>query len=180
MTTGKTDFSKLKVGNALSETQFYKVNKIVGEKVELKPESGEPITVNKKYVEAFLSNADQWDSEVKLSRTELIEKFKSSVNTVLKVNYNKKVDADEVLKEILETHKNTAPSQVEKAFKLTIKKTLEGIERTLEGRYLGTSDDFGRFNVIDMQAPAGRSPLRLVDPRTLNWLIVGNVKYIVK
>ena len=53
-----TDFKKLKVGEVLSETQFYKVQKIAGDKVQLQNDFGEPIVVNKDYVDG-LSRAQE-------------------------------------------------------------------------------------------------------------------------
>lgn len=178
-------FSNLKVGEKLSETQFYKVAKIVGDRVQLIPDSGDPIVVDSGYVDSFLNSSDQFDREEKITRTELAEKFKASVNTVFKVSFNKQVKEADVLKEILDAHTKTAPRDVEKAFKAAIKKGIQGEERILSGYHRAGIDDFGRIHVTDMDIEKDASKSydvrqRLVDPRTINWLIVSGVKYIAK
>jgi hypothetical protein len=82
-------------------------------------------------------------------------------------------------------YQNSTPKELSGKLKKAVKKALEGEERVLVGRLLGTKDDFGRFHVIDMDIAEDKSKSydvrqRLVDPRTLNWLIVKNVKYEVK
>jgi len=66
-----------------------------------------------------------------------------------------------------------------------LKTALEGEERTMVGRHYGSQDEFGRIKFIDMDAKLDPAKdydtrQRLVDPRTLNWLILKGVKYIVK
>ena len=53
-----------------------------------------------------------------------------------------------------------------------------GDERTMIGRHQGVQDDFGRLQFTDMEATG--SPLKQVDPRTVEWSIIGNVKYVLK
>lgn len=179
------NFSELKTGSILSETQFYEVAKVVGDKVQLKNDNGENIVVTKQYAESLLNSADQFTSTEKLSRTELVEKFMSSTGVALTANFNKKVDEKDVLSEIMNVHQNTAPKDVEKAFKSSIKKALEGEQRTMIGRHWGNKDEFGRVHFVDMQIAKDASKSydvrqRLVDPRTLNWFIARGVKYQVK
>jgi len=85
----------------------------------------------------------------------------------------------------LSTHLNTPPAQVEKAFKATVKKALEGEERTAVGRHFGVTNEFGRVPFIDMDKEKGDKPdwdarNIQVDPRTINWLIVKGIKYKLK
>lgn len=47
------------------------------------------------------------------------------------------------------------------------------------GYLLETEPKMGRSQVIDLEAPAGRRH-RLVDHRTINWLILKNIKYVTK
>lgn len=178
-------FSNLKVGEKLSETQFYVVAKIVGSKVQLTPDSGEPIVVDSKYVDSFLNSSEQFDREEKITRTELTTIFLASANTAWKLSFNKQVKDADVLKEVMDAHQNTAPKDVEKAFKAAIKKATQGEERILAGYHKGSQDEFGRIHVTDMDIakdPAKSYDVRqrLVDPRTINWLIVKGVKYIAK
>lgn len=186
-TKSQVSYSNLKKGDVLSETQYYKVEEVRTDlkKVKLINDAGDPIVVDKDYIETCIDSANQHSKTEKLSRTELIAKFMAYPYTAMTVNFNKKVDEKEVLKEILDAHSNTAPKDVEKAFKATIKKALTGEERTAVGRHFGHMNEFGRINFIDMNKDKGTTPdwdarNIQVDPRTINWLIVKGVKYEAK
>lgn len=178
-------FSKLKVGVKLSETQFYNVDKIVGDKVQLTPEGGESVIFDKSYVEKYLDSSDEYTKEEKITKTELTALYLGSSNIVHTVCFSKQVKEADVLKEILEAHQNSAPKDVEKNFKATIKKAIQGEERILRGFHKGGQDEFGRIHVTDLDIAKDPSKSydvrqRLVDPRTISWLIVKGTKYIVK
>lgn len=182
----RTDrFSKLKVGDVISETQYYTVDRIAGSKVQLRNDNGEPITVNSEYVNSCLNTADQYDDTVTVSRTEAIQKFLGHPYTAMCVNFNKKIDEKLIAQSIIEAHENSTPKQFESVVKKSIKNALIGEERTMYGRHHGHTDDFGRVNFVDMKLEKDPSKEhdtrnRLVDPRTINWLIVKGIKYVVK
>jgi len=52
-------------------------------------------------------------------------------------------------------------------------------ERVLRGRLLGTEKLMGRSQVEDLDLPKGKR-FRLVCHRELRWLILDNVKYVIK
>jgi|LakMenE18May11ns_1017448.scaffolds.fasta_scaffold9955382_10 hypothetical protein len=175
----------IKIGDVASETQFYTVKTVNGNQVILKNDDGEEIEVNKGYAESFLSSASEFEKTETLSRTEVIEKFMTCTAVAITVNFNKKVDAKDVLLEIMNTHNNTAPKDVEKAFKATVKRALEGEERLMVGRHFGSLDVNSRLHFVDMQIAKDPSKdydtrNRLVDPRTINYFICRGVKYQVK
>lgn len=177
----KTNLSQLKVGQKLSETQFYNVDKIVGDQIQLTPEGAtEPIIVSKGYLESNIDNPYQFSKVEKKSRTELIQIFESLTNVVVSANFNKKVDEKDVVAELLATHTNTAPKDVEKEFKKAVKRALEGEERTMVGRHYGHKNEFGRINFVDMEEAIEARRNKQVDPRTLNYVIARGVKYEVK
>lgn len=75
----------------------------------------------------------------------------------------------------------------ESDFKKAVNAAIEfkGEERTMKGRHYGATDPGGRYHFVDMEQENDSSKdydtrNRLVDPRTLNWLIVNGVKYQVK
>lgn len=185
-------FKKLKVGTKLSETQYYNVEKIVGDKVQLKNDFGEPIVVDSKYVEKCLTSSEEYTTEKTMSRTDIINLFISSPSVALQVNYNKKVDEKEVQKQLNALYPNKggkilSQAEYEKAVKAALKDALTGEERTMVGRHYGKIDEFGRIKFIDMEADGGYDEVkdtdsrqRLVDPRTINWLILRGVKYKAK
>ncbi len=185
-------FANLTTKTKLSETQFYSVEKIKGDKVQLKNDNGEPIVVDRSYVEKLLVTSDQVTETKKMSRTDVINLFLSSSNVICTVNFNKKVDEKEVQKQLFDLYPNKggkilSQADFEKEVKKNLKGALEGEERTMVGRHYGRTDEFGRIKFIDMEAIGGYdeakdsdSRQRLVDPRTINWIILRGVKYEVK
>jgi hypothetical protein len=179
-------FSNLKVGEVLSETQFYVVEKLVGENVQVKPDSGESIILDKKYAEQFLTSASQiLDADVKITKTEAAAKFIGNPNVAMTVNFNKQVKEADLVKEIQDAYDSSTPKEFSERLKKGVKKGMNGEERTMIGRHFGSVDDFGRVQFIDMEISKGANKnyderLRLVDPRTINWFILRGVKYIVK
>lgn len=178
-------FKDLKVGSVLSETQYYKVEAIKGDRVQFVTDAGETVTVNAGYVENLLVSADQFSSEQKITRTDMAELLIQNRNVVMTLNFNKQIKEGDVLTEIEAAYQNSTPAQRTANFKKAIKKALNGEERTMTGRHHGSKDDFGRIHFIDMNIDKepGKSydtRQRLVDPRTLNWLIVNGTKYIAK
>lgn len=187
-----TTFKNLTTKTKLSETQFYSVEQIKGDKVQLKNDSGELIVVDKPYVEKCLVSSDQVIETKKMSRTDLINLFMVSTNIICTVNFNKKVDEKEILKQLNALYPNKggkilSQADFEKAVKKNLADALQGEERTMVGRHYGRTDEFGRIKFIDMEAPGGYdetkdsdSRQRLIDPRTMNWFILRGVKYEVK
>lgn len=178
-------FQNLKNGDVLSETQFYKVVKKSGDQVQLKTDLGEDIIVSKEYVDTCLDAADQFTEEKKITKTEAAELFLQNRYIAMKANFNKQVKEADVVKEIMSAYENSTPKTMGEAVKKALKRGLEGEERTIVGRHNGTKDEFGRVHFIDMNIDKvdGKDydlRQRLVDPRTLNWFIVKNTRYVVK
>jgi len=183
-------FSKLKPTTKLSETQFYSVEKITGNKVQLRNDLGDVITVDDKYVEACLVSAEEIITEKIMSRTDLTNLFLVSTNVALTVNYNKQVDPKEVKTQLHSLYPNKGGKilseiDYQKKVNSLLSTALEGEERTMIGRHYGSKDEFGRVRFIDMELTTDPSKdydtrQRLVDTRTINWLILRGVKYKVK
>lgn len=70
--------------------------------------------------------------------------------------------------------------EIEKALKNISKEAIAGEERTLVGYLLNVEPKMGRSVAIDLEVPFDRHRIRQIDHRTLNWLILKNVKYVVK
>lgn len=185
-----THFTKLKPNEKLSETQYYTVEKISGNKVQLKNDLGENIVVDASYVESCLVSANQFSSEKVMSKTDLTNLFLSSTNVAMTVNYNKQIKEDEVKKQLHGLYPNKGGKILSEAdFKKKVNEALSsalvGEERTMIGRHYGSQDEFGRVRFIDMEQPKDETKdydtrQRLVDPRTLNWMILRGIKYKVK
>jgi len=182
-----TKFKDLKVGEVLSETQFYTVDKVRGNQVQLATDGGESIVVTDEYVNAFLASSAQFGKTEKITRTELTELVITSARLAMTVNFNKKVAVADVKKALHALYPNKGGIVSQAQFKKNVNKAvdLKGEERTMVGRHYGTTDSTGRLQFIDMKAikKVGAdydSRQRLVDPRTLNWAIINGVKYEVK
>lgn len=187
-----TVFSNLNKKTKLSETQFYSVKSINRNDVDLVNDYGEEITLTKEYVEQLLVSSDQFGETKKMSRTDMINLLHTSTNVICTVNFNKKVDEKEVLKQLNDLYPNKggkilSQADFEKAVKKNLSDALTGEERTMVGRHYGRTDEFGRIKFIDMEAPGAYDEVkdadsrqRLVDPRTINWFILRGVKYEVK
>lgn len=179
------NFKNLKKGEVLSETQFYSVVKVQGEKVQLKNDTGTDIVVDSKYVETCLTSANQYKNEKTVNMTEAAAVFINSTNVAVTVNFNKQVKESDVVAEIMTAYEGSTIKAMETAVKKAVKSALVGTERTMVGRHYGGLNELGRVQFTDMEADKtpGKdydSRLRLVDPRTINWFISRGTKYNVK
>lgn len=180
-----TQFGKLKVGSKLSEVQYYSVDKIKGDKVQLRNDMGEHIVVDSKYVESCITSADQFTETKNVTKTEAANILLSNPGVVMTICFNKQVKEADVVKEIMEAYEGSTVKTMESAIKKAVKHAITGVERVMVGRHFGELNELGRVNFVDMEEEKDMSKaydnrIRQVDPRTVNWLIVRNVKYTVK
>ncbi len=114
--------------------------------------------------------ADQFDRTEKVTRTKLIEILTQNPHTAMTIEFNKKPDAKKMVDELFE-HTGT-----KNAFTKTVKTLLAGEKREMVGFHQNTFDEHRRLYFTE----AGKEHPRLVDPRTLNFIIVNLVRYEVK
>lgn len=179
----KSDLKKVKAGNYMSETQYYKIDAVDSSGVQVTNERGFKFGIGGNIVEEGLYSAHQVNEIHKVTRTELIEIFSKVGDTVFTVCFNKQPKVADINEAIEGSNKGKILPVAE--MKKNIKKAFEGEERILVGYLLTTETGFGRSNVIDLEAERGSKPdwdgrMRQVDHRTLNWLIYKGVKYEVK
>jgi len=186
-----TKFKDLKTGEKLSETQYYSVIKVAGERVQLRTDSGENVVLDRGYVESLLSSASQFETEEVKTKTEMAALFLSSPGVALTVNFNTQVkekDAIDQLKAIYPNKggKMTSEADYSKKVSEIISSVITGKERTMIGRHYGSQNEFGRVSFIDMEVDRDVTKLeydsrtRQVDPRTINWMIIRGIKYKTK
>lgn len=183
-------FNEIKKTSKLSEVQYYQVVDVKNNELVLSNDYGEKISVSRSYVESCLISSDQFNSEEKKTKTELAEIFLSNPGVIMTVNYHKQVDKDAVKKEIANLYPNKggkilAEKDYVKKVNDLLKTALEGEERTAVGRHSSGRDDFGRVHFIDMEKEKDKNKSYdtrqiLVDPRTINWLIIRGIKYSKK
>lgn len=184
-------FKDLKVGEKLSETQFYSVVKIAGDKVQIKNDGGADIVVDKNYVENCLTSASQFTSEETITRTEAAAKFIASAGVGMTVNFNTQVKEKDAIDQLGQIYPNKGGKMLSEAdYKTKVKdiisSVITGKERTMVGRHYGSVNEFGRVSFVDMEITKDDtktdydSRTRQVDPRTINWMIIRDVKYKTK
>lgn len=112
---------------------------------------------------------NQFGQELEVVGIDLIESLSSAGQFTI----TKKVGKHEVV-EALHNAKD-------KVFTVNFTKA-NGEERTLVGHLVGIEAHLGRTNVIDLEVPENDRTLglRLVDNRTIEWLVIDGVKYTTK
>ena len=142
--------------------------------ITVKNENGLQWQIGKDIVEKECYSNDQFNEEKVVSRTELIEIFSQTGDAVFTVNYDKQPKAEDFLELTRQEGKVLSFEEMTKRFK-----KFKGENRTLIGYTTKVENGFGRSLVVDLQAE-NSDRMRLVDHRTLNWLIFKNVRYVVK
>lgn len=155
--THSTDASKVKPGDLMAIIHYIKVNTIAPNAsrmnvVTLDSNTQNLDVIGKELITNALS-ADYYAEEVKTTMTDVAQKLVESHNRPLTVCFLKQ------------------PSKPKKGEK-------RGEERILRGRLLAHEVLLGRSHVEDLDKPVG-DRVRLVDHRTIKWLIVDGVKYVV-
>ncbi len=192
-----TQFSKLKKGEILSESSYFTVKEVksytlpTGERMHeavVIDAHGNEGEINKKYIETIMKSANQYTSTEKMSRTDVIKKLEENPRISCSVYFRKK-DGEkkvgafkaEVAAKIAEAENATVKqigAIVENLIKDPLTKVIPGEMRLIKGYHHSTRDAAGRLQFTDMEA----LPIMVkgVDTRTIEYIIVDNVKYEVK
>lgn len=178
---GKCNVSRLKPGDKWSRISFGEIIKARGDDIIVKNEHGVEWSITPEIVEAEFYTSDQYDEVKEVNRTEMVEVILVSARLVMTVHFKKKPDPKDLLSLVTELLDDegggrTRPSKI--ALNKKLKVATGGKDRTMIGRHTGNQDEFGRLQFTDMEASG--SPLKQVDPRTVEWAIIGNVKYVLK
>lgn len=173
-----SSFEKLSIGDYLSETQYYQIKNKDRGGIVVENERGFEMEIGKEIVEEGLLSANQFSSEERVSRTQIVEMLEEAKDRVFTVNFNKLPSE----KSVLNCLKGVAVADLanDKALKKLAKQLLIGENRTLIGHLDRTEPKLGRSTVTDLEIPIDQHRQRLVDHRTIQWLIIGGVKYLVK
>jgi len=175
-----TQFSALTTDSRLSETQYYSVVKIAGNKVQLENQHGDNIVVDKDYAEKCLTSADQFSAKETINKTKAAELLISNPGVVMQVMYSKAVKEVDVTAEIMEAYETSTPKTMADAVKKAVKKAIAGQDRLITGYHTGSMTELGRVNFTDMMLPKGEHNLRQLDPRTIQFIVLRGTKYTVK
>lgn len=174
---------ELKVGDRLSETQYYEVIRLEDNEVHVRNERGYEFGVSREIVEEGMVSAGQYTHEEKVTRTRLCEILEQAGDCIFTVNFQKKVKERELLEELFQAvqgEHGLGDDELQGVLRKATHKAMQGEERTLVGYLLSAEPKMGRSQVIDLEISEAKHRIRLVDHRTLNWLILKNVKYSCK
>lgn len=184
----------LQKGSILSELQFYVVKEIKGDDVIVNDEVGTEISISKEYADTLLNSADNFTKEESVTATKLADIFISSTRIAMTACYKKKdenksakaikKEKDDRKQRILSANVHELPKLIDDLIENPVQSVIPGDERIIKGRHYGNMNDMGRVDFIDMEIAKNDNPvdsrLRQVDPRTLKYVIVNNVKYSLK
>lgn len=170
----------LVVGDRLSEIQHYIVTEKNENEAVLRNERGFEYRAQASIIEEGMDSANQFEQTQRISRTALVGILESTAGCVFTVNFNKQATAEGNLTRLTEAMENdfellkNPKSRAELAASLMI-----GEDRTIRGVLDRTEQKMGRTRVFDQDVADGNNQ-RLVDHRTINWMIYKNIKYVVQ
>lgn len=190
MTEKKSDVNKITKGDHYSRLSYGIVTRAITNGFEIANEEGNRWSISEEIIENEFYFHNQVATEVKITRTELAEIFINHPRMIMTANYHKQVKEKDINEGYFKLYANKggiiiSESEYQEKVKKLTKVALKGEERTIVGRHEGSLDDFGRMHFTDVEADWDKTKdydtrHRLVDPRTLNWVIVGNVQYSIK
>ena len=128
-----------------------------------------------------MHSAQAYDSEEKITRTQLVEHMMNAKESCFTVTFSKKVDDKWVNKIISESITSEKQFKDAKLIKETAKQLAAGEEVTMvcQMRSRATDTNMGRSPVLDLNSKPGMN-YRQIDHRTVSSLILKNVLYTLK
>jgi len=186
----KSDYKQVKVGDYWSRVSNGKITGINSDGFIIENEEGKSWQISREIIDNEFYFHNQYTVEIEVTRSVLAELFIKYARLIMTVNFNKQIKEKDLNTQYFELYANKggkllSQTEYEKSVKSITKTAIKGEERTIVGRHESHTNDFGRMHFTDVEANWDKSKdydtrHRLVDPRTLNWMIVNNVKYITK
>jgi hypothetical protein len=178
----KCDPVQIEKGTKFSRISYGTIVQASRHEITVRNEEGKEWTITPELVAAEFYTPDQYLDVQELSRTEMVKAIVGNPHIVMTVNFNKQADAKDLrtaVTELLDDERAGRTRLGPRKLANFLKAATTGQERTLVGRHYGKADEFGRIQFVDMEVESGHN-LRQVDPRTVQWAIFGNVKYVLK
>jgi hypothetical protein len=174
--TGKPlwDPKKLKEKDIFSCISYLKVEKIEGDRITVKNQLGGCWFISKDILEREMWSADHYAKEIKCTMTDLSEILEQCSDTIFAVQFKKKVDQKSLEGKLAGIKFSDLKKSDE--IKHIAKEVSEGKTEQITCHLLESENHLGRSLVIDLNAPASNN-FRQVDHRTIEWIVVRNVKY---
>lgn len=180
----RSDAKKAKQGSVWSRHSFGTVDHRIGGGLSIRNLQGLDWAIDQGLIEAEFSFADQWDVDVSLSRTKLLEILMKRTWTAMTVKFRKKVDMKEAANALFpQDNQGAGWNHDAKLWRERVETVMAGEERTMEGYHHGDLDPHGRLVFQEIVSEPGKPPVeqrRLVDPRTVFQVIVSRTRYTVE
>ena len=167
----------LQPGDLFSTIIYNKVMRVDQHYLHVENQHGYSYQIHKEIAENEGFSASQFVAEKRVTRTELCELLENAGDAAFTINFLKK-PTDERAKQLLETLRPEDLVNPDVLRQLS-KGMVKGEESTIVGYLRNREPKMGRSTVIDLNAPRFNN-IRLVDHRTINWMIFKNTKYIAK
>lgn len=159
-----------------SSTNYVKIQKIESGKVDVNSFAGGKWGMSLDLIQK-MNSADHYDYEIPMSKGELVEMLESTKDMIFTICFKKKVNQKNVADRIVEEGEDFIGNQ--KKCKKLAKELLTGEECIIVGRMFNLEPKMGRSMIKDLRVPFGYN-LRLVDHRTIQWIIFKNRKFVLK
>lgn len=135
------------------------------------------IKMSRDILEYEMNSGKLFQKEERVTRTDLVRIFTNAKQAVMTVKFYKKVDESQIKTVLNRARKMDMKDQA--ARKQIATQLLTGSPCELTCCLTNSTNILGRSNVIDLHAPYGMG-FRQIDHRTIESVVLKNVKYIVK
>ena len=177
--SGKVDYNKIKKGDILSRSSYYKVIQKDEEnkKFVVENEWGSKIEMDEHMAKQEFYSASNVINEVHLTHRQIVNQLKHVDGSVLFTVCYRKQPTTQLMQQMIEDkiQKNKKITKVFCAELLT-----KGESREIVARMKNLDELMGRTYVFDLEIDARHNRIRCIDNRTIEWLIYKGTKYIVK
>ena len=177
--TKKCNSRKLKAGDHWSRNSYGKVVAVHHDEIVVENDQGTCWAIDPPLFEGEFNTADQFTDTQKITRTDMVKKIVSSARVVMTIFFRKKPEHKTLVDAVEDLMSQRQPLS-RRALSKKLKEATAGEERTMVGRHYGTTDEFGRIQFLDVEGSGSGTGLKTVDPRTVEWCIIENVRYEVK
>jgi len=177
------------IGKIYSITNYFVIKEVNGQMVILANQNGQEIKSNLETVNKAMQSADDFKSEKIVTQTQFSEIIKENKNVAMSIYYQKTntSKSKKAFNEELTTWKENVKEAFLKyglsgldAFAVNpVLKYIPGEMRLIKGYYPGGIGNNGFFPFVDVEDNYTLKS-EAVNPRTIEYVIVNNIKYIKK
>jgi len=179
-----TKARRVKAGDKWSRLSYGTVEGFAGPNIRVRNEAGNSWEVGQSIFEDEFDTV-QYDEVRQVTRTDMQEIVLQNPSVVMLVEFRKQAEARDLVAVVMDLLHDPTPVQTSggKTSKIKVSKVLKeptaGKKRTMIGRHNGTINESGRIDFVDMEVTKG-SPLRQIDPRTIDRVVVRGVCFELK